>query len=198
MSRSVRLRTLALVAGFATCLAACDRPGEDGDPAAEAIGEPRRRPAPDFALETLEGDSLHQVDLAEYDVVLMNFWASWCAPCKVEIPDLMEIHQEYVEEGFTVLGVVVNDLPRDARAFAEEIGIVYPSVIGTPEMLEDYGISPWLPTTLLVVDGEIVREWVGPRTRKEFDYAVRVGLGKAPPLADVLADPPGGGDPDGR
>lgn len=191
-----RTRTaLVLLAGAALAAVACDRePGGDEATAAASA----TRPAPDFALETLEGDTLRLSDLGDFDAVLMNFWASWCAPCRAEIPDLIELHEAYRDRGATVLGVTVNDLPRDSRAFAEEMGIVYPSVIGTPEMLEDYRLSPWLPTTLLVVDGEIVREWVGPRTRKEFEYAVRVGLGLAPPLEDVLRDPPGGDGQDGR
>lgn len=171
---------------------ACDRSGEVARSGEEDPAEVRRRPAPDFAVETLDGgDSLHLADLDGFEVVLMNFWASWCAPCKAEIPDLMTLHEDYSDQGFTVLGVTVNDLPRDSREFAEMIGMTYPSVIGTPQMLEAYGLSPWLPTSLLVVDGEIVREWVGPRTREEFEYAVRVGLGQAPPLEDILQDPPG-------
>lgn len=192
MSRFARLCALALLPLAAL---ACDRSGEGAEAAAGAAetgAEVRRRPAPDFAVQTLDGDSLQLADLEDFDVVLMNFWASWCAPCKAEIPDLMELHAAYSEQGFTVLGVTVNDLPRDSREFAEGIGLTYPSVIGTPEMLEAYGLSPWLPTSLLVVDGEIVREWVGPRTRAEFEYAVRVGLGQAPPLEDVLQDPPDG------
>jgi hypothetical protein len=53
-------------------------------------------------------------------------------------------------------------------------------------MLEEYGLSPWLPITLLIQDGQIVREWVGPQTRADLEYPIRVALGLAPPIADVL------------
>ena len=66
--------------------------------------------------------------------------------------------------------------------------ITYPSVIGTPRMLESYELSPWLPTSLLVQDGMIVKEWVGPRTKEEFEYPIKVALGLAPAAAEVMED----------
>ncbi|HUP01316.1 MAG TPA: TlpA disulfide reductase family protein [Gemmatimonadota bacterium] len=167
--------------------------GCSGESAAE--GEPvpslreAIRPAPAFALETLDGDSLTLASLAaDHRAILINFWASWCEPCKAEIPDLMALHDAYGDRGFTVLGVTVNDLPRDSRQFARDMQMNYPLVIGTPAMLEEYRLSPWLPTTLLVVDEEVVEEWIGPRTRKEFEYPIRVALGLAPPVESVLED----------
>lgn len=144
------------------------------------------RPAPGFVLETLDGDSLSSEDLES--TILMNFWASWCGPCRAEIPDLIELHEAYLDQPFTILGVTVNDIPGDSREFAEEMEMPYPSVIGTPMMLEEYHLSPWLPTTILIKDGEIVSEWVGPRTRADFEYPIRVALGLAPDLTDVLGD----------
>lgn len=167
---------------LAALLAGCG--GGDGEASAGGASLEPIREAPPFALETLEGDSLRLADLEGNRVILMNFWASWCAPCRAEVPDLIELHEAYEEEPFTVLGVTVNDLPRDSRAFAEEMGMNYPNVIGTPAMLERYEVSPWLPTSLLVRNGEIVREWVGPRTRKQFEAAVRVALGKAASLEE--------------
>lgn len=158
----------------------------DGRAAAAALRPIRE--APPFTLETLEGDTLTRALVDSFPVVLMNFWASWCGPCKIEIPDLMALQETYGEKGFLVLGVTVNDMPRDSRAFAEEIGMSYPSVIGTPQMLEAYELSPWLPTSLLVQDGQIVEEWVGPRTRDEFEYPIKVALGLAPAAADLMQD----------
>lgn len=154
--------------------------GSEGAPPSEA------RVAPGFALETLDGDSLTLADLADRKVVLMNFWASWCEPCKEEIPVLVTLHEEYGDQGFMVLGATVDDLPRNSRAFAEEMDIPYPSVITTPRMREDWALAPWLPTTLLIVDGRIVEQWIGPQTRDVFEYPIRVGLGLAPPLEDVI------------
>lgn len=176
---------------LAACGAGDGEAGEGSGPSSEAK-KPlvALRDAPPFELETLEGDSLEFDDLSDREVVLMNFWASWCGPCRAEVPDLIALHEAYRDEGFMVLGVTVNDIPKDSRAFVEEMGMTYPSVIGTPAMLEDYRLSPWLPTTILVKDGEIVREWVGPRSREEFEYPIKVALGMVPDLMDVVK--PGG------
>jgi thiol-disulfide isomerase/thioredoxin len=166
---------------------ACSRSeNEAAETASEGASFSSIRAAPDFALETLSGDTLTLADLDSTKAILLNFWASWCLPCKAEMPELIALHQEYEKRGLAVLGVTVNDLPRDSRAFEEELEVPYPSVIGTPAMLEDYGLSPWLPITLLVQDRQIVREWVGPQTRATLEYPIRVALGLAPPIADVL------------
>ena len=169
---------------------------EGGDFEAGSL-EPIRE-APPFELETLDGGTLTLASLDSVPLILMNFWASWCGPCKVEIPDLMALHETYGDKGFMVLGVTVNDLPRDSRDFAAEIAMTYPSVIGTPRMLEAYELSPWLPTSLLIQDGKVVEEWVGPRTREEFEYPVKVALGLAPAAADLMADEPPAEGGDGR
>lgn len=183
-------RSLLVILLAAAIAAGCGAEG-DARPDGEAAGDGALRTlreAPPFELETLNGDSLTLAVLDSVPVILMNFWASWCGPCKVEIPDLMALHELYGPKGFTVLGVTVNDLPRDSRAFAEEIGMSYPSVIGTPQMLEAYELSPWLPTSLLIQDGQVVKEWIGPRSREEFEYPVKVALGLAPAAADLMQD----------
>ena len=175
---------LALVAVLA---AGCGR-GSEARSDADAGRDPAdvTRPAPGFALQTLDGDSLSLADLSDRKAILMNFWASWCVPCREEVPALIELHQEYSNYDFMVLGATVDDLPRDSRAFVEEMGMPYPSVITTPRMREEWELAPWLPTTLLVVDGRIVEEWIGPQTREEFEYPIRVSLGLAPPLHEVI------------
>lgn len=180
---TARILLLAMVAGCGSGSEA--RTGEDPAASEERLRPPARA-APGFALETLDGDSLTLEGLSDRRVVLMNFWASWCNPCKEEIPVLVELHEEYADQGFMVLGATVDDLPRDSRAFAEEMGIPYPSVITTPRMREDWALAPWLPTSLLIVEGRIVEQWIGPQTRDELEYPIRVGLGLTPPLEEVI------------
>jgi thiol-disulfide isomerase/thioredoxin len=176
------LIVMALAAGCGSGSEA--RTDEASEAGAEAAATARA--APPFALETLDGDSLSLADVADRKVVLVNFWASWCEPCKDEIPILIALHEEYGERGFMVLGATVDDLPRDSRAFVEEMEIPYPSVITTPRMREAWRLAPWLPTTFLIVDGRIVEEWIGPQARDVFEYSIRVGLGLAPALEDVI------------
>jgi thiol-disulfide isomerase/thioredoxin len=194
-------RGLLAVPALVLFAAACGREsdartgdGEGGEGyALEAIRE-----APAFELETLDGGTLTLASLDSVPVILMNFWASWCGPCKIEIPDLMALDETYGPKGFMVLGVTVNDLPRDSRDFAAEVGMSYPSVIGTPRMLESYELSPWLPTSLLVKEGTIVEEWIGPRPKEEFEYGIKVALGLAPAAADLMVDETAALDGDGR
>ncbi|MFN2383708.1 MAG: TlpA family protein disulfide reductase [Gemmatimonadota bacterium] len=198
MTSFARHRLLWLLAVVGLLTGCGEGGGEaDAEPGAEGPSRPSR-PAPAFALETLAGDTLTLASFAARPAVLMNFWASWCEPCKVEIPDLIALHQAYEAQGLQVLGVVVNDVPRDTRAFVAELPMPYPSVIATPAMLEAYRIAPWLPTTILISDGRIVEEWVGPRVRADFEYPIRVALGIAPPLDDVIVDEPEEGRPRGR
>lgn len=179
---------------LAVVLISCGRDSDarveelDASARAEASSLEPIRDAPPFDLETLAGETLTLAVLDTVPLVLMNFWASWCGPCKVEIPDLMALHETYRGKGFMVLGVTVNDLPRDSREFADEIAMSYPSVIGTPKMLEDYELSPWLPTSLLIRDGKIVKEWIGPRSREDFEYPIKVALGLVPAAADLMRD----------
>jgi len=193
-------RGLLAVPALVLLAAACGRESDarTGGDGGEGYALDAVREAPAFELETLDGDTLTLASLDSTPVILMNFWASWCGPCKIEIPDLMVLDEIYGPKGFMVLGVTVNDLPRDSRDFAAEVGMSYPSVIGTPRMLEAYELSPWLPTSLLVKDGTIVEEWIGPRPKEEFEYGIKVALGLAPAAADLMADETAALDRDGR
>jgi thiol-disulfide isomerase/thioredoxin len=137
--------------------------------------------APPFRLPALTGgDSLSLEDFRG-QVVLLNFWASWCGPCREEMPALLSIHRGYRDAGVTVLGVTVNDLPEDSRGFAREYGVDYPNVIGNDDLYEAYRPSPWIPATLLLDRrGRVVRQWIGPQTEETF----RQGLREADPDLD--------------
>lgn len=119
-------------------------------------------PAPDFALATLGGDTLRMADL-HGQWVLMNFWATWCAPCLAEIPELAALHSDLHEHGFQVVGVSMDDAGFEVvRPFAERLGIPYPLVVDDGTLAEKYGGVYNLPTTFLVdADGQIINRFVG-------------------------------------
>jgi peroxiredoxin len=115
------------------------------------------QPAAYFTLSTLDGDTLTLADL-EGQVVILNFWATWCAPCRVEIPDLIEMQAELEDRGVQFVGVSIDDFGREAVvAFAEEAGFNYPIAIGDREISDAYGGVYALPTTVLIDREGIVR-----------------------------------------
>ena len=81
--------------------------------------------APDFQMPIFDGSV---INLSDYrgEVVVLNFWASWCGPCRWEMPAFERMHQEYGDKGVTFVGVAISDDPANAKAFADEIGVTYP------------------------------------------------------------------------
>lgn len=118
--------------------------------------------APDFTLYTVNGE---KIKLSDYSgkIVILDFWATWCPPCKRSIPDLISIQKEY--EGKVVVIGISLDYPtmrNDLESFINEIEINYPVVIGTQDVVMDYGDIRAIPTTFIINgDGNIVNEFVG-------------------------------------
>lgn len=117
---------------------------------------------PDIDLPRLDGGTLNLTD-HRGEVVLVNFWATWCAPCIREIPDLAALHEQFGPEGLTIVGVSVDEGGLDTvRPFAEEHDIPYPLVAATAEFTAAFGEVYSLPTTFLINrDGEIERRVIG-------------------------------------
>ncbi len=116
-------------------------------PAAQGLADLRGKIAPGFTLKTPDGKT---VSLADYKgkAVLLNFWATWCAPCKLEMPWLIELQKQYASQGFTVLGVSEDDPPASAvSAFAQKMGINYPVAMANDAVGKAYGGVDSLPTS---------------------------------------------------
>lgn len=119
--------------------------------------------APNFTLPAVEGGSKA---LADYrgKVVMLNFWATWCGPCKREIPDFIELQNEYRDDGFEILGVSLDQPGEEANVaqFVKQIGINYDIVHGNGEVAQAYGGVRSIPTTFLIDrDGNVVSSKVG-------------------------------------
>ena len=105
--------------------------------------------ARDFELALLDGDSLQLSELIG-SVVVLNFWASWCPPCRWEMPAFESIWREYRDRGVVFVGVAVSDLRSDAQAFADKVGVTYPLGLDeSGEITRGYGVLK-LPTTILI------------------------------------------------
>ncbi len=129
------------------------------------------RPAPlDFTLRDIDGN---QVSLAELkgNVILLNFWATWCGPCKIEIPWFVEFQRRHKDDGLIVLGLSVDDTSEQIRPFAAEFQVNYPMLVGLgrEDFQEAYGPVWGLPVTFFIDrEGVLCRTHLGIGTREEF------------------------------
>ncbi len=125
------------------------------------------RPAPDFTLTAIDGVTVRLSDLRG-KVVLLNFWATWCPPCEAELPDLNALHRDYAEaQGFTVVGIDMEEAPADVSAFAEARGLIYPLLLDTDGVVTNdrFGVRS-LPTSMIIDRDGVIRDtWVGQITR---------------------------------
>jgi len=124
--------------------------------------------APDFELQTLDGKSLKLSDLRG-KAVLLNFWATYCGPCKIEMPWFVELQKEYGPQGFQIVGVANDDAStEDIAKFAKEMGINYPILIGKDSVSDSYKVSV-LPTTFFLDrDGKLIAREFGLVSRSVF------------------------------
>ena len=116
--------------------------------------------APAYTLVTLDGDTVRSTDL-EGQVVVLNFWATWCGPCRLEMPSLQRLHERRAQDGVVVLGLA-TDVGGVApiRSFLHERGITYRVGRATPEQRRAFGGIPGIPTTFIVDRSGVVRHKV--------------------------------------
>jgi thiol-disulfide isomerase/thioredoxin len=132
---------------------------------ADAPGLMTQKTAPDFTATTLDKKTVH---LSDYKgkVVLVNFWATWCGPCRMEIPDLIKLQEELGPKGFTVLGLSNDDTEDVVVAFNKEAKFNYPILMATPEIRAAFGDPPGLPASFLInKEGKVVWEQQGVNTQ---------------------------------
>ena len=143
-----------------------------GETSAVAACDADAKPAPlDYVLKDMDGNDL---DLASVGgkVVLMNFWATWCGPCKIEIPGFIELQDEYRDQGFVMLGLSVDDTPDQIKPFAEEFAVNYPMLVGLGEdsFQEAWGPVWGLPMSFWIDrDGTWCKTHTGIGTKDEFE-----------------------------
>ena len=134
-------------------------------------------PAPDFSLDSLDGRSIRLSDLRG-KAVLLNFWATWCSPCKIEMPWFVELQNQYGPQGLQIVGVAMDDSGRDEIAkFAKEMGVNYPVLIGKDSVSDAYGGVPALPESFFIGrDGKIVDKIMGLKGKADIEDSIKKAL----------------------
>jgi len=133
-----------------------------------------RSAAPSFAVRTLDGRTLRLSDLRGRPVVL-DFWATWCAPCRASMPHLNRMQQRFAGNGLVVLGLSVDDADAQfVRGFAERLRVSFPLGMASEHVLDDYGPIRAIPTTIFIDRrGRIVRRVVGYVDAETLEQFVR-------------------------
>jgi cytochrome c-type biogenesis protein len=133
-------------------------------------------PAPDVELKNVAGVPVRLSNLRGR-VVLLNFWATWCVPCRTEIPELNEMHHELEARGFTVVGASWNDSGSDIQDFQQQIKVDYPILLDSESVGEKFGGIQSFPTTFIIDRmGRIRYKVSGQRNRATFEAAVKLLL----------------------
>lgn len=163
------------------------------------VGDVRGFPAPDFELASLDGKKVKLSDFRG-KAVLLNFWATWCSPCKVEMPWFVDLQKKYGSDGLVVLGIAMDDTetPKIAQ-FASEMGVNYPVLLGTDKVSEDYGNVQYLPTSFYIDrEGKIIGKGTGLLGRGEVEENVQkalashvVGINKAGSSSEIRQEAKG-------
>ena len=132
-----------------------------------------RRPAPDFSLAQLDGQPL-QLSSYRGKVVLLDFWATWCVPCREETPHLVELQQKYRDSGLQIIGVSMDDSPDPVRRFYREFHMNYPVVMGNAQTGELYGGVLGLPIAFYVGrDGKIEAKRIGAQSASAIEDEIK-------------------------
>lgn len=151
------------------------------------------RPAPDFQLKVLEGKGQTlTLSSLKGKAVLLNFWATWCEPCKIEMPWLIDLQKKYGPQGLQIVGIAMDDTDEKTISdFTHKMGVNYPVVIGTEKVADLYGGIDGMPT-LFYVDrsGKITDHELGLKSLSIIEDNIKKSLGSS---ANSSASTPGAG-----
>ncbi|MCG3156024.1 MAG: Thiol-disulfide oxidoreductase ResA [bacterium] len=175
---SATIIVLALGLGLTACQEQQQAQQTAGRPS-QAVPESEK--LADFTLPTLAGESVNLRSFEGEKVVVVNFWATWCGPCRREIPDFNEVYANYRERGVEFLGISLDDDPRAAvPAFMARIPIAYPVLIGSPEIATRYNVNGIPQTIIIDRAGRVVSNFVGMLSAGQLREVLEQALRNSP------------------
>jgi thiol-disulfide isomerase/thioredoxin len=164
-------------------------PGSSSGPVA-SVHELEGKPAPAFTLKTLEGAT---ANLADYrgKAVMIDFWATWCGPCRIEMPWFPEIQKKYGPQGFTILAINMDDGGIDlVKKFAKDFGVNYPILMGSDAVADAYGVTQGYPTNVFIDrDGRVIAGEIGLTGQRQLEANIQRALASG--SANANAGAPG-------
>jgi peroxiredoxin len=130
--------------------------------------------APAWQLQDLSGQTIHSTDY-QGKVVILDFWATWCPPCRMEIPGFIDLQKKYQSQGLAVIGISVDQAsPDSVKTFVQQIGINYPILQADDKVTAAYGGIEGLPTTIIIDrGGHIVKQYLGLTEKSEIEAAIK-------------------------
>lgn len=169
------MKTLILLSFLIFSISSCaktesnkDDKNKNESESAKEVGTRKSMIAPDFTLKDT-ADVEHSLYDYRDKTVLINFWATWCPPCKVEIPHLVELYNKYKENEFVILGLSLDTDPDQIKAFINKNEMEYPVLLGARKLIKTYAIKG-VPTAYLIdKDGIIVEKFIGYAAGAEKD-----------------------------
>ncbi|HWV58036.1 MAG TPA: TlpA disulfide reductase family protein [Longimicrobiales bacterium] len=156
------------------------------------------RDAPPFELAVLESEVLQMqegdtIRLSDYlgEVVVLNFWASWCGPCRIEHPALTAVADAYRARGVRFLGVLYQDQPESARRWLDQLGEVYPTVLDPASRVAiEYGVAGIPETYFIARDGRVAHKYFGPLSVDTLVTHLDALLAEPAPAAESMVGNP--------
>ena len=139
--------------------------------------------APEFVLKDLNGNVVKLSDFKTKKVIILNFWATWCGPCRMEIPQLIEFYNQYQGDGVEIVGISVDrggNAIEKVRKFSSQYNVNYPLLMFSNKVVQDYGGIRAIPTTFVLDRNmKIFKKYQGYRSKEVFEEDIKVLLGKS-------------------
>lgn len=169
-----KIKLIGIGVGIVTISVTAIFLGENSSTAGDVNQVESGKPAPDWTLQDLDGKTVRASDFKD-KVVILDFWATWCPPCRAEIPGFVELQKKYQAQGLRIVGVSVDQASADTvKSFVQKSGINYPVVLADTNVVAAFGGIDGLPTTFIIDrGGRIIKRHLGFTETSEMESEIK-------------------------